>query len=182
MDSVTVPQLSACVDRKQIDLKIDSLLSWDTAKLVFNRYVNTFVPTCPMVVFPPGTTAEATRKTKPLLFLFILSVASSPYCTVSKQKQLTDEARRFLAESTIHQGEKSLELVQALQVSSLWYRAPDHYNQGNLYQLVQMATSLAMGLRVDKSHMLKACGRELGDWGRAEAHRAWLGCFFVSAR
>lgn len=179
---VTVPQLLASIDRKQIDLKIDSFVSWETARLIFNRYISTFVPTCPMVVFPLGTTAEVARQTKPLLFLSILSVASAPYCPLSKQKELTDEVRRSLADCTVHQGEKSIELIQALQVSSLWYRAPDNYVQGNLFQLVQMATSLAMDLGLDNSRTLEESGRELGDWGMAEANRAWLGCFFLSAR
>lgn len=135
-----------------------------------------------MVVFPPGTTATLLRETKPLLFLSILSVAAAGCCTIEKQKILAAEFRGYLAESVIVRGEKSLELVQALQVASLWYRATGHYTQMNLNQLAHMATTMAMDLGLDKIEVLEPVGKFQDNWIRVEAQRAWLGCFLLSAR
>lgn len=135
-----------------------------------------------MVVFPPGTTATLLRETKPLLFLSILSVAAAGCCTIEKQKILAAEFRGYLAESVIVRGEKSLELVQALQVASLWYRATDNYTHMNLNQLAHMATTMAMDLGLDKIEVLEPVGKFQDNWIRVEAQRAWLGCFLLSAR
>lgn len=135
-----------------------------------------------MVVFPPGTAATLLRETKPLLFLSILSVAAAGYCTIDEQKTLAAEFRGYLAESVIVRGEKSLELVQALQVASLWYRATDNYTHMNLNQLAHMATTMAIDLGLDKIEVLEPVGKFQDNWIRVEAQRAWLGCFLLSAR
>ncbi|PKY00105.1 hypothetical protein P168DRAFT_276538 [Aspergillus campestris IBT 28561] len=126
-----------------------------TAEQVFDQYISNFAPKCPIVVFPPGATAAIVRENKPLLFLSILSIASAGYCTVAKQRELTIEVKNQLADRAIVQGEKSLELVQAFQVTSLWYRAPDEYRQMNLSQLVQITTTMAIDLGLDKIDVFK---------------------------
>lgn len=170
------------IQNKKLDLKIDSILSLRTADQIYQQYISDFSPKCPMVVFPPGATATLVRETKPLLFLSILSVTSAGYCTIDKQKILAAEFKGYLAESVIVRGEKSLELVQALQVASLWYKATDHYTQMNLNQLAHMATTMAIDLGLDKIEVLGPVGKFQDNWIRVEAQRAWLCCFLLSAR
>lgn len=133
-------------------------------------------------MFPSGTTATHVRETKPLLFLSILSIASVGCCTVAEQRDLAIEVRVYLADKAVVQGEKSIELVQALQVASFWYRAPDDYQQMNLNQLASITTTMAIDLGLDKIEVSKPAGRALDTWDRMEARRAWLGCFLLSAR
>lgn len=178
-DSIIVPKYSSCPsEAAEIHRKIDYIISRTTAESIFTRYVCVLSPQCPVVVFSADTTAAEIRENKPALFLCILSVASSAVCTVAEQKELTSKARELIAERVACRGEKSLELIQALQVSSLWYRAPEHYRQVNLYQLVQMATTMAMDVGLDR--MDRWTGSTLLEL--AEAQRAWLGCFLLSAR
>ena len=165
-----------------MNLKIDAILDWRRAEKVFHHYINNFAPKCPIVVFPPRTTATFLRETKPLLFLSILSVAAAEYCTIDEQKVLGAEFRGYLAESVIVQGEKSLELVQALQVASLWYRSTDRYTQMNLNQLAHMATTMAIDLGLDKLEVLEPVGQSQDNLIAVEEQRAWLGCFLLSAR
>ncbi|GAB1195625.1 hypothetical protein APSETT444_004887 [Aspergillus pseudonomiae] len=143
---------------------------------------NSFAPKCPVVVFPTGTTAALVRETKPLLFLSIISIASAGYCTVAQQRDLAVKARLYLADRAIVCGEKSIELVQALQVASFWYRAPDDYKQMNLNQLASIATTMAIDLGLDNIDVSKPAGTAKEMWDRAEAQRAWLGCLLLSAR
>jgi outer membrane murein-binding lipoprotein Lpp len=95
-------------------------ISAENANMVFNRYVNELAPHLPMVVFKPGTAASEIRRTKPTLFLAILAAASSVLQT-EVQRTLTKELMRVFADKIICNGEKSLEIVQALQVSVIWY-------------------------------------------------------------
>ncbi|KAJ5240506.1 uncharacterized protein N7469_002097 [Penicillium citrinum] len=163
---------------KQLENKSDSILTPEIAEQVFLQYVTKFAPKCPIVVFPPGTTPAHVQNSKPLLFLSILSVACAGYCPPTKQRELALEVRGCLADTAIVRGEKSLELVQALQVMSFWYRAPDTYTQMIQNQLASISTTMAMDLGLDN---LKLASRAQDKWSRLEAQRAWLSCFLLSA-
>jgi hypothetical protein len=166
------------------------LVTADMAAKMFDCYVDKMAPHMPAVVFPPGTTAAEIRKTKPTLFLAILS-ASSGSNFPELQRALTKEVMNIYAERIICNGEKTLELVQALQISSLWYFPPEHFEELKFYQLIHiaavMAIDIGMGKRT-KSQKAKAAGLWRDHpWRRtpypdpesAEARRAWLGCYFL---
>ncbi|KAG6010491.1 hypothetical protein E4U21_006493 [Claviceps maximensis] len=169
------------IENKQLDIKIDSLISRDVARKVFHHYVDSFVPKCPVVIFAPGTTQEYLRETRPLLFLSILSVASKDFCPADQQHELLLESKRALFDRAIVRGEQSLELVQALQVASLWYRAPDDYKQVSLTQQTHIMIAMAFELELDQVDLTQAIDRGGQEaWDRAEAQRAWLACFLLS--
>jgi hypothetical protein len=76
----------------------------------------------------PGVDAAEVREKKPLLFLAILSASchGSPDRLVpaDKQRELTNLLKDKVADILWRQGEKSLEIVQALQLMVLWYSFP----------------------------------------------------------
>jgi hypothetical protein len=160
------------------------------AAKMFDCYVEKMAPHMPAVVFPSGTTAAEVRKTKPTLFLAILS-ASSGSNFPELQRALTKDVMGIYAERIICNGEKTLELIQALQISSLWYFPPEHFEELKFYQLIHiaavMAIDIGMGKR-SKSQKSKAAGLWRDHpWRRTpypdpesvEARRAWLGCYFL---
>lgn len=166
------------------------LVTADMAAKMFDCYVEKMAPHMPAVVFPSGTTAAEVRKTKPTLFLAILS-ASSGSNFPELQRALTKEVMGIYAERIICNGEKTLELIQALQISSLWYFPPEHFEELKFYQLIHiaavMAIDIGMGKR-SKSQKSKAAGLWRDHpWRRTpypdpesvEARRAWLGCYFL---
>lgn len=170
------------VDRKIIDS--------DTATRMFDHYTKAMSPHMPAVVFRPDVTAGEIRKTKPVLFLAILSVAS--YQEYPKlQKILHKEITRVYAESIICKGEKSLELIQALQVSSVWF-SPEDYKNARSYQLINMAVSMAIvlglsqkkpfftGLSTNPWKENKFTREPPGGGSAIERQRAWLSCFSLS--
>lgn len=161
---------------------VDSHFCPRAAEQIFHRYTSKYVSTCPVVVFPPGTTAGHVRETKPLLFMAILSVASTGFLTPDQHRQFASEARNFLTEIAIFKGEKSLELIQSLLVVSFWYRAPENYARTNQNQLASMALSLAIDLGLDRVESSRTSDRTEDTWKRAESQRAWLGCFLLCAR
>ncbi|KAJ5382835.1 hypothetical protein N7517_000746 [Penicillium concentricum] len=172
---------SSCSWTDQIGHMVESIFSSKTAEQIFQRYLDNFAPKCPIVVFPTGTTTALVRETKPLLFLSIISIASAGYCTISQQRDLAVNVRLYLADRAVVRGEKSIEIVQALQVVSFWYRAPDDYKQMNLNQLASIATTMAIDLGLDRIEVTKPAGKVEEMWDRAEAQRAWLGCLLLSA-
>ncbi|KAJ5158647.1 uncharacterized protein N7500_008298 [Penicillium coprophilum] len=173
-------QLS-CSGSDQIGHMAKHVFSSKIAEQIFHRYLDIFAPKYPIVVFPTGTTAELVQETKPLLFLSIMSIACAGYCTITQQRDLANKVRLYLAERAVVRGEKSIELVQALQIVSFWYRAPDDYKQMNLNQLASIATTMAIDLGLDRIELSKPTSSDNEMWDRAEEQRAWLGCLLLSA-
>jgi hypothetical protein len=163
------------------------LVTADMAATMFNCYVEQMAPHMPAVVFDAGTTAAEIRKTKPTLFLAILA-ASSGSNFPDMQKKLTKEIMSIYAERIICNGEKTLELIQALQVSSLWYYPPEHFEELKFYQLIHIAAVMAIDIGLGKRSKHKGPGLWRDHpWRRTpfpeptsiEARRAWLGCYFL---
>ena len=104
---------------------IDGLMSPDIADRIFYRYVNEICPHFPAVPLTPGITPREIREKKPLLFLAILAGSShgSAEQLVSQdvQRELTKLLKDQFADIIWRNGEKSLEIVQALQLGVLWY-------------------------------------------------------------
>ncbi|KZF22451.1 hypothetical protein L228DRAFT_248144 [Xylona heveae TC161] len=160
------------------------------AEEFFRRYNNIMIPIIPVVVFPPGTTASEIRKSKPILFLAILSVA----CGCSHpdlQRTLSRELMRIFADRVIYSGEKSLELIQALHVATTWYTPPEHFEELKFYQLVHIAAVMALdiGICKKKEHPSRLGLWREHPWKRSgfpnpesiDARRAWLVCYYLCA-
>ena len=54
------------------------IVDWHTAERAFYRFTDCLLPFMPIVIFPPDTTPGDVRRTKPTLFLVILSIAIGP--------------------------------------------------------------------------------------------------------
>ena len=172
------------VDRKILDAAL--------ASQIFQHYTQNMAGHMPLVVFPPEISAGTIRKTKPTLFLAILSVASGQdYPDI--QRILAKEILRAFADRVVYKGEKSLELIQALQVVTIWYW-PEDNREAQTYQLIHMAAVMAVDLGIGRR---TKGGREpyhalWKDYPRmkpsahaddnVEAQRAWLGCYLLCAK
>ncbi|EPQ66830.1 Bgt-2856 [Blumeria graminis f. sp. tritici] len=166
------------------------LITLDLANKIFDCYIYKMAPQMPIVVFPPGTTSERVRMSTPILFLAILS-ASSGLIYPRVQQALTKEIMSIFAERIIFQGEKSLELIQALQVSTLWYWPSEKYEELKFYQLIHIAAVMAIDIGMGKIN--KALATDETGLTREQLHnqkpkpfaetlearRAWLGCYWL---
>lgn len=168
------------IDRKILDAV--------TATNIFEYYNQNMAPHMPIVVFSSDITAGIIRKTKPTLFLAILSIASAqdyPHL----QGVLTREIMRAYADRLICKREKSLELIQALQVSTIWYST-----DANFYQLIHLAAVMGIELgissraRIKKERFLELwrddsrMKSDLEGKDFLDSKRAWLGCYFLCAK
>jgi hypothetical protein len=166
------------------------VLDVETARKAFDRYTQDIAPIAPFVVFPPSTSMAEIRRTKPILFLSILSVAV-PVFLPSLQLPLINEVHRIFADRVLVRGLKSLELVQSLLVATLWYVPPDHLDQLKFYQFVHLAAAigveLGMNRRSDPRYRAGGLWREIVSKRfphvspeSVEARRAWMGCYFMA--
>ncbi len=177
---------------------INSIITPDQAAQTFTRYCTKLAPNLPAVVFPSGTTAEQVFREKPILYVCILSAASHGHLHPDVAKKLTLEAVGAIADCVVRSGAKSLELIQAMQVTALWYKPPEKAEQTNFYQIIHMAAVMALDIGLGKRFNPAKAKRGFGgpnakfapgpgkmipqDSDTLEARRAWLGCYFMCAR
>lgn len=177
-------------DHSHINALIDSLVSPEIADRVFQRYVNDICPHFPAVPFAPGTTARDVREKKPLLFLSVLAGSShgSAEQLVSQdvQRELVKLLKNQLADIIWRNGEKSLEIVQTLQVAVLWYRPPLHFEQHNFYMMVNCAAVMALDLGLGRKATPNVMKLSIGPFRRyhpnsssIEARRTFLVCYYL---
>ncbi|RMZ87891.1 hypothetical protein DV736_g4885, partial [Chaetothyriales sp. CBS 134916] len=158
-----------------------------TVRRCWDRYTTEMCSHLPIVVFPAGTRWEDLRKTKPILFLSVIAVASGTLRPDVQGKLLT-ETTRILADRIINRGEKSLELVQAILCITTFYQPPEKYEELNFNQLIHiaavMALDLGLGKRFKKGNVAlwrsyTEQKRVMPDPNSAETRRCWLGCYFM---
>ncbi|WEW59007.1 hypothetical protein PRK78_004475 [Emydomyces testavorans] len=185
-DTVPKPR----VENEFRDVIDRAIVDVETATKAFDRYVNDMAPTAPFVVFSPGTTMSEVRRTRPILFLSILSVSVAVF-RPQLQMLLQNEIHRIFADRVLVRGEKSLELVQALLIATIWYNPPEHFEELKFYQFIH--TAAVMGVDIGMNRKTKANSKTLGMWKELfgnktpivdaeslEARRAWLGCYSMA--
>lgn len=184
------PKTRIHADHSHIGPLIDGLMAPEIAERVFLRYTNEICPHFPAVPFAPGTTAHEVREQKPLLFLAILAGSShgsvEPLVSQEVQRELTKVLKDQLADIIWRNGEKSIEIVQALQVSVLWYRPPLHFEQHNFYMMVNCAAVMALDLGLGRKATPNVMKLSIGPFRRyhpnsdsVEARRTFLVCYYL---
>lgn len=177
-------------DHSYLIALIDNLMSPDIADRIFYRYVNEICPHFPAVPLTPGVTPREIRERKPLLFLAILAGSShgSAEQLVSQdvQRELTKLLKDQFADIIWRNGEKSLEIVQALQLGVLWYRPPLHYEQHNFYMMVNCAAVMALDLGLGRQPTPNVMKVGVGPFrrchpnaGSLESRRTFLVCYYL---
>ncbi|KAK5635824.1 hypothetical protein RRF57_011536 [Xylaria bambusicola] len=174
------------------DIVDRGIITLDEMATLFKRYTDRMAIHLPAVVFPPGTTAAEIRITRPILFLSIMSVASSE--TPNMQRQLVKELMQIFADKIIMRGHKSLELVQAIIISVVWYFPPEHFEELKFYQMVHLAAVMALDMGLGrrknspKSSLIPYTWRDhpfrkhpLPDSSSIESRRTWLAVYFLAS-
>ncbi|KAI3333125.1 hypothetical protein F4824DRAFT_473301 [Ustulina deusta] len=188
-----MPQTSnAGREQSQSDVVDRGIIAMDEVPVLFQRYTDRMGVHLPAIVFPPGTTAAEVRTKSPVLFLAIMSVASSE--TPNTQRQLVKELMQIFADEIIMRGHKSLELVQALIISVVWYFPPEHFEELKFYQMVHLAAVMALDIGLGrrknspKSSLIPYTWQDhpfrkqpLPDPSTIESRRTWLAIYFLAS-
>ncbi|KAM3507005.1 hypothetical protein MY11210_007326 [Beauveria gryllotalpidicola] len=179
------------------------------AARLFSRYKTQMVRHLPGVVFPPSTTISELRRAKPVLFLALMAAAAGEDHAL--QRVLQRELMQIFAQRVMVTGEKSMELVQALNVAVIWYWPPEYFEELKFYQLIHTAAVMAIDIglgRRTNGRMRRnqgMAGMSVGGGGGAgagwrgdpllrnkaappppdptslEARRTWLTCYYLAS-
>lgn len=142
------------------DVVDQGLLSPSAAHQLLESYQTKLYPHYPAVYISPICTADQLRRTKPILFLAIMAASTlqdSPDLSTTLGKRLVKEfANRIVVNS-----EKSVELIESLLVSSIWFQLPGRFDQLKFCDYMGMATSMAMNIGIHTGPSKKEQGSTL---------------------
>jgi hypothetical protein len=150
-----------------------------TADLLFTKYKTDLFPHFPFIYFSDDTPATHLRDTRPILFNAILA-ASAASLHSPLGEALFHKAERLYAHHVFMEGNKSLELVQALILTALWYHPPDRFSHHKFTTYAHLATNMALDTRLGRGR--SAVGRSSGigeyaTYDKADGQRALLACY-----
>ncbi|KEY71211.1 hypothetical protein S7711_02322 [Stachybotrys chartarum IBT 7711] len=128
------------------------------------------------------------RATSPVLLLSVLvyTVTQQTQGTdVDRYHELLQETMYIFGDRILGKGEISIALVQTLLIASFWFKTTGWGEQGSCYQLIQLASDMAIDLGIGGPSLMPspiAYMARLDDVTSLEARRTWLACFLALAK
>ncbi|KAJ5678834.1 Transcription factor [Penicillium macrosclerotiorum] len=168
------------------DVIDQGIISLEDAEQLVVFFIHELASFFPLVVLPSNTTAAHLRQTKPILFLSVIAAASISI-DAGLASVLNREMVRLYAERFFIEGEKSLELVQALLIMIIFYYPPTSPLKLQFYQYTHIASTMALEIglatkcRVSKKKSDRKNRHEVHDEHLVEQARAVLGCYHLGS-
>ncbi|KAJ5278921.1 hypothetical protein N7478_004293 [Penicillium angulare] len=161
------------------------IISIEDAEQLVAFFIHELSSIFPLVVLPSNTTAAQLRQAKPILFLSVISAAAISI-DAGLAVVLNREMVRLYADKFFIEGEKSLELIQALLLMIIFYLPPGSPLRLQFYQYTHIASTMALeiGLAAKRRITKKKSDRkksEPHDEHLAEQARAVLGCYHLGS-
>lgn len=142
----------------------------------------------PFVYVSPQASLDSLRREKPFLLHSILTIAAQS--NLKLQKILELELREKLSNKLLVHGEKSLDILQGVLVYLGWYHFFFDPNRMQIYQLSQMAATMAIELGLNRrlQNSVPISAFSLIDstvprqpYEEMERMRTFLGCFYMAS-
>jgi hypothetical protein len=155
----------------------------DTADQLFNRYRQEMSRYIPVVMFPVSTQIEDIRSKTPILFLSIITAAAAIEGSPEQHRVLVTALTRALAEAIFCRGQRSLEIVQALLLLSIFYQPPMKQRFMTQSHLCHTALLIAfdIGLCKKSNTSRSSVDKEVlpANQNEVEERRTWMGCYYM---
>lgn len=162
---------------------LDRLVPVDLQQRLLDEYINSFQPTLPVVPFDSGTQATVLQDSMPHTVHAIVYIASAGILSWDLQDKINLALIEELTSATIVKCKKSLDLLQALQMVCLWYKSPRNSTQIPLFQLVAMASDMAVDLGLgglENPPALTLAGVSAILLDSVDAYRRWLTSYIIT--
>jgi hypothetical protein len=141
----TIRGVTNTINGRKPDVVDRGILSMDVARRLVSHYKLNLYPQYPQVYIP--CSADELRTTRPTLFLAVLAAGAESE-DVGLATMLDNEILQEYANRSVVQSEKSVELVQALLVSAVWYLPPNKFGQLKYYEYIHMAAMMAADIGI----------------------------------
>lgn len=130
-------------------------VSYELGVGLFTKFTEDLLPQYPILTFSDNDTFDNLRVSKPLLLFASVTAASSTQGT-DLFERLHSRLLCILSNKVVLDGEKSLELVQAILIAEVWYSPPSDLKKLNFYLWIQLAATLTVELGLTWERLGKA--------------------------
>lgn len=127
----------------ETSFELDTVLSTHAQRRLFRQYIDEVMPIIPLIPITSDWNYARLREVKPILLQSLIYAASPGMLSVETQQDIASVILNLFATEALADRKKTLELVQAIQVTVLWYRAPKNHAHVAAFQLIQLACSVA---------------------------------------
>jgi hypothetical protein len=117
---------------------------------LFNKFNAELIQYHPVALFSDGEDAAMVQERNPTLFLAVITAAAGD-SDIEVHSTLHDQLAQDFATRIVIDGEKSVELVQALLVAAAFHNPPDAFKKPKFYQYIHMAATMAIDLGLGNS-------------------------------
>ena len=125
---------------------LDSIdLDDSIARQLFTEYKQILMPELPLVIIPRDTTFDELKQKSPILLLATVTAASS----ANKSElfvALHSRLKQVVLDKAMIRGEKTVDLIEAIEILVGWFCPPDDIKYLNFYQYVHIAATMALEL------------------------------------
>ena len=154
---------------------VDHVVPQALQRTIFDRYVNEVIPRFNLVPLPQPYDYDTLRSKEPLLLQAVMYAG----CLGILPADAQDEVGRVLTARLMMAVEsrvKSIGLVSAIQLTSLWYRFPRHHSNLTPQLLTQLAVDVATDIGIAGSERPANPGRSSTavQADSIEARKSWL--------
>lgn len=151
-----------------------------TADLLLRKYtmdLSTYMPFLPSL---EGVSAKYLRTTRPVLFTAILA-ASSQSLYPPLGQALFHQVEKLYAKRILMESEKSLEIVQALLVTCLWYHPPDRFSNLKFTTYAHLAANMALDIRLGRKRSAEKHPDSHPDekGSHLDSERSFVACYVI---
>ncbi|GFF34577.1 hypothetical protein IFM51744_02495 [Aspergillus udagawae] len=173
---------SHCANKDVVD---QGILSMEAANALIDAYKATMMPNLPFVILPSDLSTEEIRRTRPVVFLTVLTAAL--YDNMPLQRVLEEQVKSTISDRMVFKGEISFDLLQGLLIHIAWSQY--HSRPRRFSQYLHLATSIIIDRRLDRAPGMRLWQARVGIaengtnpvcWGRDE-QRAVIGCYYFSS-
>jgi hypothetical protein len=138
---IAAPQSHASSPAKEAQHTLTPSIKTD----LFNKFNAELMQHLPVTLWSDGEDASIVRERSPTLFLAAITAAAGDV-DIEVHSTLHDQLAKDLATRIVVDGEKSIELVQALLIAAAFHSPPDTFKKPKFYQYIHMAAAMAADL------------------------------------
>jgi hypothetical protein len=117
---------------------------------LFNKFNAELMQHLPVTLFSDGEDAAMAQERSSTLFLAAITAAAGD-ADIEVHSTLHDQLAQDFATRIVVDGEKSVELVQALLFAAAFHNPPDAFKKPKFYQYIHMAAIMAIDLGLGNS-------------------------------
>jgi hypothetical protein len=123
------------------------MLGEEDARELFSAFLRYCLPQYPIIAIGGSDGFDSLRDSQPMLLLAAITAASSAQ-EGALFMRLHRHLVRLVSDRVVINGERSIELLQAIIVLEVWFCPPDDLRQLNFYQWIHIAATMGMQLGI----------------------------------